>query len=51
MTDGTITYPLDWEGIALAVRWTPDWLNMAARGYGIAHLELVSEGYPRNNCR
>jgi hypothetical protein len=42
MSSTTETYRMDWEGIALSVRWTPDWLNMTARGYDIAHLELVS---------
>lgn len=37
------TYCIDWEGIALSVRWTPNWLNMDARGYDIAHLEPLSD--------
>lgn len=43
MSSSTETYRMDWEGIALSIRWTPDWLNMTARGYDIAHLEIVSD--------
>ena len=40
----TETYRIDWEGIALTVRWTPDWLDSAIDGFEFAHLELVSDG-------
>jgi hypothetical protein len=40
----TETYRIDWEGIALSVRWTPNWLNTEIDGHRIAHLELVSDG-------
>lgn len=43
MMQVTETYRLDWEGIALSVRWTPNWLNTEIDGYPIAHLELVSD--------
>lgn len=38
------TYRMDWEGIALSIRWTPHWLNMAVNGEPVAHLEITSAG-------
>lgn len=39
----TETYRIDWEGIALSVRWTPQWLGIDLDGHQVAHLELVSD--------
>lgn len=33
---------LNWRGIAIRVTYVPNWLNMAARGYDTAHIELAS---------
>jgi hypothetical protein len=35
-------YEIKWQGIAIEVRYTPDWLGMLAGGsrYGTAHLEI-----------
>ena len=42
MTEGYKTYRITWEGIALSIRWCPDWLGRNAH-YSVAHLELVTE--------
>ena len=39
----TETYRIDWEGIALSVRWTPQWLGIDLDGHQVAHLELISD--------
>ncbi|MEI4195898.1 hypothetical protein [Roseovarius sp. E0-M6] len=39
----TETYRIDWEGIALSVRWTPQWLGIDIDGQQVAHLELISD--------
>lgn len=33
---------LNWRGIAIRVTYVPNWLNMAARGYDTAHIEVTS---------
>lgn len=45
MTRSTETCRTDWEGIALTVRWTPEWLNTKIGGHRIAHLEVISDGH------
>lgn len=35
------TYRIDWEGIALSVRWMPEWFGV--RVHEIGHLEIESE--------
>lgn len=32
----------NWRGIAIRVTYVPNWLNMAARGYDTAHIEVES---------
>jgi hypothetical protein len=36
------TFHLDWSGIAIEIRWEPNWLNLASSGYDSAHLEIES---------
>lgn len=35
-------FPLKWRGIAIQVRYAANWLNMAAKGYDTAHIEVES---------
>lgn len=36
------TFALKWRGIAISVRYAANWLNMAAKGYDTAHIEVES---------
>lgn len=42
MTGTYDVYPLQWRGIAIEVRFASNWLNMAAKGYDTAHIEVES---------
>lgn len=35
-------FPLKWRGIAIQVCYAAKWLNMAAKGYDTAHIEVES---------
>ena len=35
-------FSIEWRGIAIRVSFAANWLNMAARGYGTAHIEVLS---------
>ena len=36
------TFRIDWSGIAIEIRWEPNWLNLTSGGYDTAHLEIES---------
>jgi len=38
----TEEYSITWEGIALSIRWTPNWLGRDDE-YAIGHLEIESD--------
>lgn len=40
MTGTYETFPLEWRGITIRVRYAANWLNMAAKGYDTAHIEV-----------
>lgn len=40
MTGKYETFALEWRGIAIHVRYAANWLNMAAKGYDTAHIEV-----------
>lgn len=42
MTYGYETFALQWRGIAIEIRYAGNWLNMAAKGYDTAHIEVES---------
>ena len=29
------TFHIDWSGIAIEIRWEPNWLNLASSGYDL----------------
>jgi hypothetical protein len=36
------TFRIDWNGIAIEIRWEPNWLNLVSSGYDTAHIEIES---------
>jgi hypothetical protein len=42
MTGAYEIYPITWRGIAIRISYADNWLNMAARGYDTAHIEVMS---------
>jgi hypothetical protein len=36
------TFRIDWNGIAIDIRWEPQWLNLTSLGHDTAHLEIES---------
>ena len=36
------TFRIVWNGIAIEIRWEPNWLNLAVKGYDTAHLQVES---------
>ena len=42
MTRHIETFRTDWNGIAIEIRWEPNWLNLTSSGYDTAHLEIKS---------
>lgn len=41
------TFRIVWREIAIEIRWEPNWLNLTAKGYNAAHLEIESLGPKR----
>ena len=43
MSDASyVHFMIEWRGIAIRISYAANWLNMAARGYDTAHVEVLS---------
>jgi hypothetical protein len=36
------TFRIEWNGIAVEIRWEPNWLSLASSGHDTAHIEIES---------
>jgi hypothetical protein len=36
------TFRIEWNSIAIEIRWEPNWLNLTSSGHDTAHIEIES---------